>query len=117
MRNWSWHDLGVRPLVFPTLALGAGCALPALASPAPTGFACLAAFLAGGALVLSTRPGAHLGLLTSALLTGSVLAARAERATPLPTGAPVSLEGQLGSVEVDGRGGRGVLDVARVDGS
>ncbi|HEY3585926.1 MAG TPA: ComEC/Rec2 family competence protein, partial [Myxococcaceae bacterium] len=117
MRDWSWNDLGVRPLVFPTLALGAGCALPALTRSAPTGFACLVALLAGGAFVLRTRRGAHLGLLASALLTGSVLAARAERATPLPTGAPVRLEGQLASVELDGRGGRGVLEVARVAGS
>ena len=116
MRDWSWNDLGVRPLVFPTLALGAGCAFPALTHSTPTGFACLAALLAGAGFVLRTRPGAHLGLLASALLTGSVLAARAERSTPLPTGAPVNLEGQLASAEVDGRGGRGVLEVARVDG-
>ena len=117
MRDWRWNDLGVRPLVFPTLALGAGCALPGLTRSAATGFACLAATLAAVACVLSRRPGAHLGLLASALLTGSVLAARAERATPPPTGSPVSLEGQLASVELDGRGGRGVLEVARVDGS
>jgi hypothetical protein len=28
MPDWSWKDLGIRPLVFPVLALGAGCALP-----------------------------------------------------------------------------------------
>ncbi|HET9158557.1 MAG TPA: ComEC/Rec2 family competence protein, partial [Myxococcaceae bacterium] len=116
MRSWRWSDLGIRPLVFPTLALGTGCALPALTRSAPGGFACLAALLAGAAIVLRTHPGAHLGVLASALLTGSVLAARAERATPLPTGSPVSVEGRLASVEVDGRGGRGVLEVARVDG-
>ena len=116
MRNWSWGDLGIRPLVFPTLALGAGCALPALTRSAPTGFACLAALLAGVALALRTRPGAHLGVLASALLAGSVLAARAERSTSLPTGVPVSLEGRLAGVEVDARGGRGVLEIARVDG-
>ena len=115
MRDWSWNDLGVRPLVFPTFALGAGCALPALTRSATTGFACLAAFLAGSAFVLSSRPGAHLGLLAAALLGGSVLAAGSERATPIPTGAPVSLEGRVASVEVDGRGGRLVLEVARVD--
>ena len=33
----------------------------------------------------------------------------------LPTGRPVLLEGRLAAVEVDGRGGRAVLEVARVD--
>src|SRR5262249_17364402 len=112
MRDWSWKGLGMRPLVFPTLALGAGCALPALSRGHPPGFACLAALLAGAAFVLRAWPGAHLGLLASGLLTGSVLAAWAERATPLSTGLPVRLEGRLGSVEVDARGGRGVLEVA-----
>jgi competence protein ComEC len=117
MREWSWKDLGIRPLVFPVLALGVGCALPEVTRMAPGVFACLAALLAATGLVLRTHAGAHLGLLAGALLTGSVLAARAERATPLPTGAPVLLEGRLAAIDVDLRGGRGVLEVARVDGS
>ncbi|HET9036140.1 MAG TPA: DUF4131 domain-containing protein, partial [Myxococcaceae bacterium] len=116
MRDWSWNDLGTRPLVFPVLALGIGSALPALVRPAPAEFACLAALLATGGLVVWRRPGAHLALLVSAVLTGSFLASRAERATSLPTGTPVLLEGRLASVDVDARGGRGVLEVSRVDG-
>ncbi len=106
----------MRPLVFPVLAVGLGCALPALSRPAPETLACLAAVLAAGALALRTRPGAHLALLAAAVLAGSVLAARAERSTPLPTGKPVLLEGRLASADADARGGRGVLEVARVEG-
>ncbi|HUM12360.1 MAG TPA: DNA internalization-related competence protein ComEC/Rec2 [Myxococcaceae bacterium] len=115
MGCWRWKDLGIRPLVFPVLALGLGCALPDLSRPAPGTLACLAAVLAACALALRTRPGAHLALLAAAVLAGSVLAARAERSTPLPTGRPVLLEGRLASADADGRGGRGVLEVARVD--
>ena len=117
MRGWSWSDLGIRPLVFPVLALGAGSALPALTRSDPPTFAWLAALLATVAFVARRWPGAHLGLLASGVLIGSVLAARAEHATPIPTGAPVRLEGRFASVEVDPRGGRGVLEVARVDGA
>ena len=117
MRDWSWNDLGTRPLVFPVLALGIGSAIPALVRPGPVGFACLAALLAAGGLMLRCRPGAHLALLASAVLAGSFLASRAERATSLPTGTPVLLEGRLSSVEVEARGGRGVLEVSRVDGA
>ena len=116
MHDWRWKDLGIRPLVFPVLALGGGCALPALTRWAPLPCACLAALLATIALLGRTRPGAHLGLLASAVLVGSVLAVRAERATLIPTGGSVRLEGRFASVEVDARGGRGVLEVARVDG-
>jgi competence protein ComEC len=116
MRDWSWKDLGIRPLVFPVLALGAGCAVPALTRGAPLGFACLAACLATGGFLCRTRPGAHLALLLSAAIGGSVLAARAGEADALPTGVPVRLEGRLATVEVDARGGRAVLEVARADG-
>ena len=116
MRDWNWKDLGIRPLVFPVLALGVGCALPALARPRPVFSACLAALLTSAAFLARRRPGAHLALLVSAVLVGSVLAARAGQATSLPTGRAVILEGQLASVEVDARGGRGVLEVVRVDG-
>ena len=117
MGGWSWKDLGIRPLVFPVLALGLGCAWPALARPAPWTVACLAAVLAAFALTLRGRPGAHLSLLVSAALLGSALAGREERATDLPTGTPVVLEGRLSSVVVDARGGVGVLEVARADGA
>ncbi|HVP62074.1 MAG TPA: DNA internalization-related competence protein ComEC/Rec2 [Myxococcaceae bacterium] len=116
MGGWCWKDLGLRPLVFPVLALGLGCALPALARPEPGALACLAAALATFAFGSRTRPGTHLALLTSAVLAGSALAARAQRSSPLPTGRPVLLEGRLASVDGDGRGGRGVLEVSRVDG-
>ena len=116
MGGWRWKDLGIRPLVFPVLALGLGCALPGLARCWPPLAACLAALLAIGAFALRTRPGAHLALLLGACLIGSVLAARAERCTPLPTGVTVLLEGQLASVDVGDRGGRAVLEVARVEG-
>ncbi len=117
MGSWTWKDLGIRPLVFPVLALGLGCALPGLSRPVPVLVACLAAVLAIVALASHARPGGHLALLAAALLTGSTLAARAERSTPLPTGRPVLLEGRLGPVEVDARGGRAVLEVARADGA
>jgi len=116
MHGWRWKDLGIRPLGFPVLALGAGAALPGLTRSRPLLFACLAALLATIAFAARRWPGAHLGLLTAAVFVGSVLAASVERATPLPTGASVRLEGRLASVEVDARGGRGVLEVARVDG-
>jgi competence protein ComEC len=115
MRDWSWNDLGIRPLVFPVLALGIGSAVPALARPAPGGCACLAALLAIVGLVGWRRPGAHLALLLAAVLAGSFLAARAERTTSLPTATPVLLEGRLATVDLDARGGRGVLEVSRVD--
>ena len=117
MGCWTWKDLGIRPLVFPVLALGLGCALPGLSRPAPVLAACLAAVLAIVALASHARPGAHLALLAAALVSGSTLAARAGRSTPLPTGRPVLLEGRLGPVEVDARGGRTVLEVARADGA
>src|SRR5215471_2192969 len=101
MGGWSWKDLGIRPLVFPVLALGLGCVLPELARPAPRTVACLAAVLALAGLGLRAFPGAHLSLLVSAVLAGSALAAQAERATNLPTGRPVVLEGRLASVAVD----------------
>ena len=116
MGDWSWKDLGIRPLVFPVLALGIGCAFPELARANPASFACLAVLLASFALLLRTKPGAHLALLASAVVGGAFLAARAERATALPTGRPVLLEGRLATADVDARGGRGVLEVARVDG-
>ncbi len=116
MRDWSWNDLGIRPLVFPVLALAIGSAVPVLVRPAPVGFACLATLLATVAFMAWRRPGAHLALLVSGVLAGSFLASRAERATPLPTGTPVRLEGRLASVDIDARGGRGVLEVSRVDG-
>ena len=116
MRDWKWSDLGVRPLVFPVLTLGIGCALPALTRPAPFALACLAVLLASVAFVARHRPGAHLALLMSATIAGSFVAAGAERATPLPTGRPVLVEGRLATVDLDARGGRGVLEVARVDG-
>ena len=116
MREWSWRDLGIRPLVFPVLALGAGCAVPALTRAAPLAFTCLAACLAATAFLGRSSPGAHLALLISALLGGSVLAARAGEASALPTTVPVRLEGRLATVEVDARGGRAVLEVARADG-
>src|SRR5215831_7217893 len=112
MGGWSWKDLGIRPLVFPVLALGLGCVLPELARPAPRTVACLAAVLALAGLGLRAFPGAHLSLLVSA-----ALAARAERATVLPTGTPVVLEGRLASATVDARGGAGVLEVARANGA
>jgi len=115
MRDWSWKDLAIRPLAFPVLALGAGCAVPALARASPVIVACLAACLAAGAWVGRTRPGAHLAVLISALLAGSVLAVQAGQADTLRTGVPVRLEGRLATVEVDARGGRAVLEVARVD--
>ncbi len=115
MGCWRWKDLGIRPLLFPVLALGLGSALPALARPAPAVIACLAAALATIAFALRAREGAHLALLASAILTGAVLAARAERSTPLPVGRPVLLEGRLASAEAHARGGRGVLEVSRVD--
>ncbi|HZJ55177.1 MAG TPA: DNA internalization-related competence protein ComEC/Rec2, partial [Myxococcaceae bacterium] len=95
---------------------GIGSAAPALARPAPLSFGCLAALLASVAWWARLRPGAHLALLASAALAGSFLASRAERATPLPTGTPVLLEGRLSAVDHDARGGRGVLEVSRVDG-
>ena len=116
MGGWSWKDLGIRPFVFPVLALGVGCGFPELARPHPVLVACLAACLATGAFALRTRPGAHLGLLLSAALCGAVLAARAERSTPLPTGTAVHLEGRLASVDLAERGGRAVLEISRVDG-
>ena len=116
MRDWSWKDLGIRPLVFPVLALGAGCALPELTRSRPAGAACLAACLAVVAFVTRRRPGAHLALLVSAVLMGSVLAVRSGETHPLPTGAPVRLEGRLSAVDIDARGGRGVLEVASADG-
>jgi len=116
MSCWRWEDLGIRPLLFPVLALGLGCALPALARPAPGLFVGLAAGLATVALGLRARPGAHLALLAAAGLTGSVLAAWVERSTPLPTGRQVVLEGRLASADADARGGRGVLEISRVDG-
>lgn len=117
MRCWAWKDLGIRPLVFPVLALGLGCTLPALASLAPGVAACLAAFLTVVALTCHAHPGSHLTLLAAAVVAGSGLAARAGQATALPTGGPVLLEGRLASVDVDRRGGRAVLEVARVDGA
>jgi competence protein ComEC len=117
MGGWRWKDLGIRPLVFPVLALGLGCALPGLARPWPLVVACLAALLAIAAFILRARPGAHLALLVAACLTGSVLAARAEPSTPLPTGTAVLLEGRLASVDLGDRGGRAVLEVARIDGT
>jgi competence protein ComEC len=103
--------------VFPVLALGIGCALPGLTRAWPALAACLAALLAIGAFVLRIRPGAHLALLAGSCLTGSMLAARAERSSPLPTGRAALLEGRLASVDVSDRGGRTVLEVARVDGT
>src|ERR1700751_5640463 len=100
MGGWRWKDLGIRPLVFAVATLGLGCALPGLARPWPALVACLAALLAIAAFRLRTRPGAHLALLLAACLTGSVLAARAERSTPLPTGPAVLLEGRLASVDM-----------------
>ncbi|HET6983281.1 MAG TPA: ComEC/Rec2 family competence protein, partial [Myxococcaceae bacterium] len=116
MGGWRWKDLGIRPLVFPVLALGIGSAVPGLVRAWPALAACLAALLPIGAFVLRTRPGAHLALLLGACLTGSLLATRAERSTTLPTGVPVLLEGRLVSVDVGDRGGRAVLEIARVDG-
>src|SRR4029078_2895927 len=91
MRDWSWKDLGIRPLVFPVLALGAGCALPELTRSRPAGAACLARCLAVVAFGTRRRPAAHLALLVSAVLMGSVLAVRSGETHPLPTGAPVRL--------------------------
>jgi competence protein ComEC len=78
--------------------------------------ACLAALLAIAGFSLRALPGGHLALLTSAFLSGSALAARAERTADLATGQPVLLEGRLTSVAVDARGGIAVLEVARADG-
>ena len=117
MVGWSWKDLGIRPLVFPVVALGFGCALPGLARPAPWTVACLAAVLALAGLGARAFPGGHLLVLTSGVLAGSALAARAERGTDLPTQTPVVLEGRLASVAVDARGGVGVLEIARADGA
>src|SRR5215467_13158690 len=105
MGGWSWEDVGIRPLVLPVVALGLGCAWPAVARPAPWMVACLAAVLALAALRLRAFPGAHLSLLAAAVLAGSALAAQTEHATDLPTGRPVVLEGRLASVVVDARGG------------
>lgn len=117
MRCWTWNEMGVRPLVFPVLALGLGCALPPPGSGIAWLLGCLAAGLAGCACLLRARPGAHVALLGAAVLAGSALAGCAARSTILPTGRPVLLEGQLGSAELDDRGGRAVLEVARVDGA
>ncbi|MGZ6080720.1 MAG: ComEC/Rec2 family competence protein, partial [Myxococcaceae bacterium] len=117
MRCWTWNEIGVRPLVFPVLALGLGCALPPPGSGNTWLLGCLAAGLAGSACFLRARAGAHAVLLAAAVLAGSVLGAFAARSTILPTGSPALLEGRLGSVELDDRGGRAVLEVARVDGS
>ena len=115
MRCWTWKDVGIRPLVFPVLALGVGCALPAASPSHGWLLGYLAAGLAATAFLLRTRPGAHLAVLAAAGLAGSALAGAAARPAALPTGRPLLLEGCLASVEVDGRGGRAVLDVARVD--
>src|SRR5262249_38311026 len=117
MGGWHWKDLGIRPLVFPVVALGLGCAFPGLARSWPALAACLTALLAIAALLLRTRPGAHLALLVGAWLTGWVLARGAERSTPLPTGTAVLLEGRLASADLGDRGGRAVLEVARLDGT
>ncbi len=98
------------------LALGLGCALPPPGPGKVWLLGCLAAGLAGSACLLRARSGAHLALLGAAVLAGSALAGCAARATILPTGRPVLLEGRLGSVERGDRGGRAVLEVARVDG-
>src|SRR4051794_25680633 len=98
MRSFGWNQLGLRPLVFPVLALGAGSALPVPNPRDACLLGCLAAGLAGSAYFLRRRPGAHLLLLGTAVLTGSVMASRAGRATLLPTGRAVLLEGRLGSV-------------------
>jgi competence protein ComEC len=116
MRNWTWKDLGIRPLVFPVLALGLGCAFARLLPTHAWLLGALAAGLGTVALLLRTRPGAHLAVLAAAGLAGSALAGVARQVTPLPTGRPVLLEGSLASVDVDVRGGRAVLDVARVEG-
>ena len=117
MGAWTWKDLGLRPLVFPVLALGCGCALPLLARPVPWLVACLAGVLLAVAVWLQRRPLAHLLVLAAAVLAGSTLAARAERATTLPAGRAVLLEGRLASVELDSRGGRAVLEVSRAEGA
>src|SRR5262249_35749783 len=58
--RWRWEDLGIRPLVFPVLGLGLGCALPAVARPAPIAVACLAAVLAAVAIAVPAGRGNHL---------------------------------------------------------
>jgi len=119
MRGFEWNQLRLRPLVFPVVALGFGCALPLSVRSLSTAclLGCLAGGLAGSAAFLRRMPGAHLVLLGATALTGAVLAGCAARASALPTGRPVLLEGRLGSVELDSRGGRAVLEVARADGA
>ena len=41
MGGWRWKDLGIRPLVFPVLALGIGSAVPGLVRAWPALAACL----------------------------------------------------------------------------
>ncbi|MGZ6035410.1 MAG: hypothetical protein ACXWLG_08210, partial [Myxococcaceae bacterium] len=86
MRCWTWNEIGVRPLVFPVLALGLGCALPPPGPGNASLLGCLAVGLAGSACFLRARPGAHVVLLGAAVVAGSVLAGSAARSTILPTG-------------------------------
>ena len=125
MRCWTWKDMGIRPLVFPVLALGLGCALP----PPGPGVRLLGCLAAGLAMRVASRarPGAHLALLGAAVLAGSTLAGCGPgRSIPSPRARPVLLEGRLGPVEVDdagrpggprGRAGRRRLRPARGPGS
>jgi len=119
MGRWGWGDLGSRPLVFPALALGLGCALGPWAGGRPLALLVASLLLAGLALLGRRRTGAHLVLLTSLALLGAGIAAlQADPGGPLlPTDRPVRLEGDVQAVERWATGTRMLLAVARADGA
>ena len=106
----------MRPLVAPVLALGLGVAGAGPMDCGPIVPAVLAAVAGIGAIHWRRHCLAPVALLGAALLTGASLGAGAASADRLPTDRPVVLEGRLLSVDVDGRGARGMLAVTRVSG-
>jgi competence protein ComEC len=116
MRGWDWRDVGMRPLVVPVLALGLGASIAGLSDVGSAIPGVLALCLALAAVRWRETWVGRALVLAAALLTGVSLASAASASGRLPTGRPVLLEGRLASVEVDGRGARGILEVSRVDG-